>query len=64
MQVRVICLLMEMKSLSLKSTIKMLNFQQNFVSEAYLMSLVLLSLEKYLENDISVDYNSIDKYDT
>ena len=39
---------MEKKSSSLKSTIKMLTFQLSFVLEAYLMDLVLLSLEKYL----------------
>ena len=36
------------KSLSLQPTIKMLTFQLNFVTEAYLMDSVLLSLEKYL----------------
>ena len=36
------------KSLSLKPTIKMLTFQLNFVSKAYLMDLVPLSLETYL----------------
>ena len=40
----VICLLMEKKSLSLKPTIAMLTFQLKFVSEVYLMELVLLSL--------------------
>ena len=30
-----------------ESTIKMLTFQLNFVSEAYLMVIVLLNLEKY-----------------
>ena len=44
----VICLLMENKSLNLKLTIKMLTFQLNFLSEIYLMDLVLLSLEHYL----------------
>ena len=44
----VICLLMEKKYLSLKSTIKMLTFLHNFVLEVYLMDLVLLGLEKYL----------------
>ena len=44
----VICLLMEKKILNLKMTIKMLTFQLNFVSEVFLMDLVLLSLEKYL----------------
>ena len=43
----VICFLMEKKSLSLKPTIKILTFQIIFVSEAYLMNLVLLSLEKW-----------------
>ena len=43
-------------SLSLKPTIKTLTFQPNLVSEAYLMDLALLSLEKYLGNvyDFSV----------
>ena len=41
-------LLMEKKSLNLKPTIKMLTFQLSFVSEEYLLDLVLLSLEKYL----------------
>ena len=43
----------------------MLTFQINFVSEAYLMDLVLLSLENYLEMEkcMTVDYNSIDKSD-
>ena len=44
----IICFLMEQKSLSLKPTIKTVTFQLNFVSEVYLMDLVLLSLEKYL----------------
>ena len=48
MAIVVICLLMEKKSLSLKPTIKMLTFQLNFVSQVYLMDLVLFSLEKYL----------------
>ena len=42
------CLLMEKKSLKLKPTIKILTFQIIFVSETYIMNLVLLSLEKYL----------------
>ena len=46
MLIIVICLLMENKSLSLKLTIKMLTFQLNFVSEVYLMDLVLKNLEK------------------
>ena len=41
-------LLMENKALSLKPTVKMIIFELNFVSEAYLMDLVLVSLEKYL----------------
>ena len=48
MLINVICLLMENKSLNLKLTIKMLTFQLNFISEIYLMDLVLLSLEHYL----------------
>ena len=38
----------EKKSLSLKLTIKMLTFQLIFISEACLMDLVILSLQKYL----------------
>ena len=37
----------EIKSLSLKLTMKMLTFQLNFVLEVFLMDLVLLSLQKY-----------------
>ena len=68
----VICLLMQNKSSNLKLTIKILNFQHNFVSELYLMDLVLLSLEKYfVHNCVScgnvynfpVDYCSTDKSD-
>ena len=44
----VTCLLMEKKSLNLKLTIKMLTLQLSFISEVYLIDLVLLSLEKYL----------------
>ena len=40
-------LLMEKKSLDLKSTIKMLICQLSFVSEEYLLDLVLQSIEKY-----------------
>ena len=39
---------MEKKFLKLKLTIKTLTIQLYFVSEAYLMGLVLLSLVKYL----------------
>ena len=39
---------MENNSFSLKPAIKMLPFQLNFVSEVYLMNLVLVSLESYL----------------
>ena len=46
MLIIVIYLLMEKKSLSLKPKMKMLTFQPNFVSEAYLIYLVLL--ENYL----------------
>ena len=45
----VICLLIEKRTLRLKSTMKKLTVQLNFVSEAYLMDLImLLSLENYL----------------
>ena len=44
----VICLLIENKSLNLKLTVKILTFKLNFVSEVYLMDIVILSLEKYL----------------
>ena len=37
MLIIVVCLLMEKKYLKSKSTIKMLSFQLNFVSEVYLM---------------------------
>ena len=47
MLIIVICLLMEKKSLSLNPTTKMLTFLLNFVSELYVMDLVLLSLEKW-----------------
>ena len=47
MVIIVICLLMEKKSLNLKLTIK-ITFVLDFVSEVYLMDLMLLSLEKYL----------------
>ena len=48
MPIIVICLLMEKKSLNIKPTMKMLTFWLGFVPEAYLMDLVLLTLEKYL----------------
>ena len=41
-------LLMKNKYLNLKSTIKMLTFQLNFVWEVFLIDLVLMSLDKYL----------------
>ena len=44
----VIHLLMKKKYLNLKSTIKMLTFQLNFVWEVFLIDLVLMSLDKYL----------------
>ena len=61
MLIIVICLLMEKKSLSLKLTITMTikTFQLNFVSEIYLMDLVLLSLKEVSLNgnvyDVSTD---------
>ena len=39
MLIIVVCLLMEKNYLKSKSTIKMLSFQLNFVSEVYLMDL-------------------------
>ena len=48
MLIIVICVFMKKKPLSLKPTAKLLTFQLNFVSEVYLMDLVLVSLEKYL----------------
>ena len=44
MLIKIICLLMEKKYLSLKLTIKMSTFLLNSVSEVYLMDLVLMSL--------------------
>ena len=48
MLIIVICLVMETNLLSLKSAIKMLTFQHNFLWEVLVMDLVILSLEKYL----------------
>ena len=48
MLIIITCLLIENKSLRLKPTTKMLTCQVSFVLEAYLMDLVLLSLEKCL----------------
>ena len=48
MVIIVICLLMEKRSSRLKPIMEMSTFQLNFVWEAYLIDLVLLSLEKYL----------------
>ena len=53
---------MENKSSGLKLTIEILTFQLNFVLEAYLMDLVLLSLNGNVY-DFSVDYDSINKSD-
>ena len=47
MLTKVICLLMQKKSLSLKPTIKMLTLQLNFVSEVYQMNLKLVILETF-----------------
>ena len=67
MLIIVICLLMEKKYLSLKSTIKMLTFQHNFVSEVFLMDFSNTESREVSLNgnayDFSVDYNSIDKSD-
>ena len=51
--------LMEKKSLNLILTIKMLTFQLNFVLEVFLMDLVQLSLEKYLQMEICMIFQSI-----
>ena len=37
----------------------MLTFQLSFVSEVYLMCLVILSLEKYLEVEMCTSFQSI-----
>ena len=56
-----ICLLVKKKLLSLKPTIKLLTFQFDFVSNAYLMYLVLeVSLNGNV-HDFLVDHNSIGK---
>ena len=47
MLTKVIFLLMQKKSLSLKPTIKMLTLQLNFVSEVYQMNLKLVILETF-----------------
>ena len=52
-------MLMENKSLNLKSTIKMLTFQLNFVWEVFLIDLVLLSPEKYLWMEIYMIFQSV-----
>ena len=59
MLIIVICVFMKKKPLSLKPTAKLLTFQLNFVSEVYLMDLVLVSLEKYLWMDVSLIFHSI-----
>ena len=53
---------MENKSSGLKLTNEILTFQLNFVLEAYLTDLVLLSLNGNVY-DFSVDYDSINKSD-
>ena len=47
MLIIVISLFLENKSLSLKPTVKMLTFQLNFVSEVFIIDLVILSLQKH-----------------
>ena len=59
MLIIVICVFMKKKPLSLKPTAKLLTFQLNFVSEVYIMDLVLVSLEKYLWMDVSLIFHSI-----
>ena len=59
-------LLLENKYFNLRLTIKMLNFQQKFVWEVFLMDLMLVSLEKYGSGnvyDFTVSFNSYDKSD-
>ena len=43
---------------NLKLTIKMLTFHHNFVSEVYLMDLVILSLQKYLQMEMRIIFQS------
>ena len=50
---------MEKKYLYLKPTIEMLTFQINFVLEVFLMDLMLLSLEKYLDIEMCIIFQSI-----
>ena len=50
---------MEKKYLYLKPTIEMLTFQINFILEVFLMDLVLLSLEKYLDIEMCIIFQSI-----
>ena len=52
-------MLMENKSLNLKSTIKMLTFQFNFAWEVFLIDLVLLSPEKYLWMEMYMIFQSV-----
>ena len=59
MVVIIICLFMEKSSLSLKPIIKMLSFWLDFVYEAYLMDVMLLSLEQGFKNKISATFPSI-----
>ena len=59
MVVILIYLLTEKKSFNLKLTIKIQIFQLNFVSEVYLMDLVILSLEKYLLMEMCMLFQSI-----
>ena len=62
MLIIIICLVIESKSLKLKSTIKMLTYQLNFALELFLIVLVLPSLEgKCIW--FPIDFNFIDKSD-
>ena len=59
LQVIVICLLIEKKSLNLKLTTNMLTFELNFVSKVYLMDLIPLSRMKYLYMEMCMIFQSI-----
>ena len=58
----VICSLKEKKPISLKPIIKMSSFPFQFIyrkKKVYLKSLVLLNLEKYLLNEVSLIFNRL-----
>ena len=55
----VICFLLDKESLILNPTIKTLTSLLNFVLEAYLFDLVLVSLDKYLQMKVCMIFQSI-----